>query len=51
MLLNHYSSWYKLKKSVAWILVTIKQLHHRVKGMQLRDMTQKLTVDELQNAE
>jgi len=50
-LLSYHSSWYKLKKSMAWILILIKQLYHKVKGMQLRDMTERLTVDELQSAE
>ena len=38
-------------KSVVWILVLIKQLYNNVKGMHLRDITEKLTVDELQSAE
>ena len=50
-LLNYHSSWYKLKRSIAWILVTITQLYFRIKGMKLRDMSKELTVDELQNAE
>jgi len=50
-LLNYHSSWYELKKSAAWILVLIKQLYNKVKGIQLRGMTEKLTVDELQSAE
>ena len=50
-LLSHYSSWYKLKRNVAWILVVIKQLCQIVKGLQLRDMNEKLTVDELLAAE
>jgi len=50
-LLSYHSSWYKLRTSVAWILVVFKQLQHRVKGTEQRDMTKKLTVDELQKAE
>ena len=50
-LFHRYSDFYLLKKSVAWILVLIKQLYYRIKGMQLRNMKEKLTVDELQKAE
>ena len=50
-LLNYHSSWYKLKRSIAWILVIITQLYLKVKGMKLRDMSKALTVDELQKAE
>ena len=50
-LLSYRSSWYKLKRNVAWILVVIKQLYQIVKRLQLGDMNEKLTVDELLAAE
>jgi hypothetical protein len=50
-LLKQNSSWYRLKKNVAWILIAIDKLHSKVKSLPIRDMSAGLTVDELQLAE
>ena len=49
-LLKHYSSWYKLKKVVAWILRVKKYLRNKDQYV-LTDLKKSLTVDELVMAE
>ena len=36
-ILKMCSSWYRLKKNVAWILVVINQLRNKVKGLVTRE--------------
>ncbi len=50
-LLERHSTWYELKRSVAWILICIKKLYDKVKGIPTRNMSDGLTVCELQQAE
>lgn len=50
-LFKYHSSWYKLKKAVAWIMVVKTQLAQKAKKLPLRDMKLCLTVEELRDAE
>lgn len=50
-LLEYHSSWYKLKKAVAWIIVVKTKLIWKAKKLSLRDFKLGLTVEELQVAE
>lgn len=49
-LLNRYSSWYKLKKAVAWLLRVKTFLLNRVRNEQVV-LSHDLSVDEIQQAE
>jgi hypothetical protein len=50
-LLKYHSSWYRLKKTVAWILALKDQLLSKLKNTVSRDQRNGLTADELNNAE
>ena len=45
------SSWYKLKRNVAWILVVIYHQKWKLWRLPVRDLSEGLTVDELMYAD
>ena len=54
-LMSHFSSWYKLKRAVAWILKVRNKLLNKVKARQsnseMSNSNETLTVNDLLNAE
>ena len=51
VLINHYSSWLRLKRAVAWWLRLKKYLLRKSKSQAVQDESKFLTVTELQGAE
>jgi hypothetical protein len=50
-LIQRHSSWYKLRKHVAWIVIVLNNLKSKSQGTEIRVMSHWLTVDELQRGE
>ena len=50
-LISHYSSWYKLTLSTAWLLRLKEYLRKRIKGEDIHPLERRIDVSELQQAE
>jgi hypothetical protein len=50
-LLKRYSSWYRLKRCIAYIILAFDVLHCRAKRVVARSMSNGVTTDDLQRAE